>query len=141
MSSCTSCDNTTPGLNSPAAATTTTAPQSTTAMTTNVCPFRMSDGRNFTDYRTRCTIDYETKVDNAFRSSYDQRQFLIQNATKLMSENGRLAESMNACSGCFPKTAVGTMLPEKNSVRCNDKYCEFMVSDPKGLGTGRNYRS
>jgi len=99
----------------------------------------MSDGRNFTDYRTRCTIDYELKMRDAFKSSYDNRQFLINNAASLIKANNNLAESMNACSGCFPKNAVGTMLPEKNMVKCNTKTCNFSVSDPNGLGTGRNY--
>lgn len=136
MSSCASCDNgDTNKVNA------VPRPSNDDVVGNSGCPFRMSDGRNFTDYRTRCTIDYETKVKNAFQSSYDQRQFLIHNAAKLMQENNRVAESMNACSGCFPKTAPGTMLPEKNMVKCNGKFCEFDVATPNGLGTGRNYNA
>lgn len=105
----------------------------------NNCPYRMSDGRNFTDYRTRCTIDYQRKVNNAFKSSYDERQYLIHNATNMMNNNMKEAIEINKCSGCFPKNVAGTMLPEKNMVQCNDKTCNFYTQDVNGLGTGRNY--
>lgn len=136
MSSCASCENGDSNKTGP-------VPRASNDVVSSngVCPYRMSDGRNFTDYRTRCTIDYETKVKNAFQSSYDQRQFLIHNATKLIEENNRVAVSMNGCSGCFPKTSPGTMLPEKNMVKCNGKFCEFGMSTPDGLGTGRNYNA
>lgn len=136
MSSCASCDN-----GDSRKMNTVPRPSNDTVSGSSGCPYRMSDGRNFTDYRTRCTIDYETKVKNAFQSSYDQRQFLIHNATKFMQENSRVAESMNACSGCFPKNAPGTMLPERNMVKCNEKFCEFNTANPNGLGTGRNYNA
>ena len=136
MSSCTSCENSATDLLNPVA-----SPNRKDSSESTTCPFRMSDGRNFTDYRTRCTIDYETKVRNSFQSSYDQRQFLIQNASNIMTENSRVAASMNACSGCFPKNAPGTMLPEKNFVQCNDKFCQFNMSNPNGLGTGRIYNA
>ena len=138
MSSCASCENNTTTTTNP---NNKSLPQNKDLTGNTVCPYRMSDGRNFTDFRTRCTIDYETKVKNSFQSSYDQRQFLIQNATKIMTENNRIAESMNSCSGCFPKNSPGTMLPEKNSVTCNDKICKFNEVNPNGLGTGRIYNS
>ena len=104
-----------------------------------VCPYRMSDGRNFTDYRTRCTIAYQFKEQNKFKSSYDQRQFLIKNADKLMKDNLVIAEKINKCGPCFDHKEPGTMLPEKNMVKCNKTKCEFTKADPSGLGTGRNY--
>ncbi len=103
------------------------------------CPMRMSDGRQFTDYRTRCAIAYQMRKTNAFESSYDQRQFLIKNASSLMQENTKFAETLNECGSCFPKSADGTMLPEQNMVTCNSKTCNFNTVNPSGLGTGRNY--
>lgn len=145
MSSCKSCDKNNPNMTPPSTINSNNngvVPNPSPSLKSQgaSCPYRMSDGRNFTDYRTRCTIDYETKLLNAFQSSYDQRQFLIQNATKIMHENNRMAESMNECSGCFPKKSHGTMLPEKNMVKCNDKKCDFQMVNPNGLGTGRNYQ-
>lgn len=103
------------------------------------CPLRMSDGRQFTDYRPRCAIAYQMRKDNAFQSSYDQRQFLIKNANTLMNDNLKIAQKINDCGSCFPKSADGTMLPEQNMVTCNSKLCKFNTVTPSGLGTGRNY--
>lgn len=103
------------------------------------CPYRMSDGRNFTDYRTQCTIDYQRKTKNNFKSSYEERQYMIKNALNIMKDNALSAEERNKCSGCYPTNVPGTMLPEQNMVQCNDKTCNFTVNNPMGLGTGRNY--
>ena len=112
---------------------------STLNLDNKVCPYRMSDGRNFTDYRTRCTIAYQFKEKNAFKSSYDQRQFLIKNADKLMKDNLTIAEKLNKCGPCFDHKESGTMLPEKNMVKCDKNKCNFSKGNPSGLGTGRIY--
>jgi hypothetical protein len=103
------------------------------------CPFRMADGRNFTDYRTQCTLDYQRKTKNNFKSSYEERQFMIHNASNIIKDNVSLSEKMNQCSGCYSTDVPGTMLPERNMVQCNDKKCNFTENNPSGLGTGRNY--
>lgn len=103
------------------------------------CPYRMSDGRNFTDYRTRCTIDNEKKNKNFFKSNYEERQFLIHNAKRLMGEHETAAKHHNVTHCCYSSSQEGTMLPEKNMIQCNKKTCSFYESDPKGIGTGRNY--
>lgn len=105
------------------------------------CPMRMSDGRNFTDYRTRCTVDYQKKKDNLFASNFEERQYLIHNAKSLMKEHEEAALGHNASSCCFKKSNQGTMLPEKNMVQCNKKTCQFYENDYEGIGTGRNYAS
>jgi hypothetical protein len=103
------------------------------------CPMRMSDGRNFTDYRTKCTVDYQKKTANLFKSNFEERQYLIHNANRLMKEHEDVALGHNATSCCFKKSDQGTMLPEKNMVQCNKKTCKFYESDYQGIGTGRNY--
>ena len=107
----------------------------------SACPYKMSDGRNFTDYRPSCTIAYQKKQNNSFKSNYEQRQYLIKNANSIISQQQKYAEDMNNCSGCYKPTEVGTMLQEKNMVKCNNKTCEFYESDLNGIGTGRNYAS
>lgn len=102
------------------------------------CPYRMSDGRNFTDYRPRCAVAYEHKTNNNFKSNYEQRQYLIHNANKLMSQ-GMTAAERSCSGGCFKPTEVGTMLPEKNMVQCNKKTCQFNEVNANGVGTGRKY--
>lgn len=107
--------------------------------TSSWCPYRMSDGRNFTDYRTQCTIDYQRKTKNNFKSSYEERQYMMKNALNIMKDNASVAEEKNKCSGCYPTNVPGTMLPEQNMVQCNDKTCNFQVNNAMGLGTGRNF--
>lgn len=103
------------------------------------CPYRMSDGRNFTDFRTQCTLDNQRKTKNNFKSSYEERQYMIKNASNIIKDNASIAEERNKCSGCYPTNVPGTMLPEQNMVKCNDKKCDFKVNNQMGLGTGRNY--
>jgi hypothetical protein len=118
-------------------------PETTNKITTKneSCPYRMSDGRNFTDYRTRCTVDYQKKTKNLFKSNFEERQFLIHNAGRLMKEHEADAQTHNMTHCCFKSSDKGTMLPEKNMVQCNKKTCQFYENDYQGIGTGRNYAS
>lgn len=106
--------------------------------TKTTCPFRMSDGRNFTDYTPKCTYAAYQQQQNKFKSNYEQRQYLIHNANKLMSDEIKMAERKLDCSGCNP-SKVNTMLPEQNMVECNKRTCSFKPINPNGLGTGRKY--
>lgn len=56
-------------------------------------PNFMADGRSFGDimYKSRCTSQYQPQIDNNFQSSFEYRQYLIQNAEKIMQENSRVA--------------------------------------------------
>ena len=53
------------------------------------CPVKMSDGRSFGDtvYTSRCDQQYQMQFDKNFRSSFDYRQFLIENAEKLIKQD------------------------------------------------------
>lgn len=53
------------------------------------CPLWMSDGRSFGDavYTSRCEKQYQLQFDKEFKSSFDYRQFLIENADALMKQN------------------------------------------------------
>ena len=102
------------------------------------CTFRMQDGRMFTDYRPRCTIHYQMKNETNMKNSYDTRQFLIENASKLMKVNQNIASENTACDSCFAPSDVGTMLPERYVTTCNKKTCNTIEKNPNGLGTGRN---
>ena len=103
------------------------------------CPPKMSDGRHFTDYRPRCAVNYPTEFKDAPLSSYDYRQYLIQNAEKLMTANYEKAFKDNACGPCVEPWNQGTMLPEQTMQECNGSTCKFSVNDPNGLGLGRMY--
>jgi len=110
--------------------------------TTNIqsCMLKMQDGRAFTDYRPRCTINYQLKNTKQMSNSYDSRMFLINNAESLMTENEKIVKDTNACKSCFDTNELGTLLPEKNMTKCNDKTCNFQQNvNPNGIGTGRTY--
>lgn len=61
----------------------------------NDCPLRMSDGRSFGDkvYGSRCDSQYQLQFDQGLNSSFDYKQFLMQNAESLMQQNAQKAFS------------------------------------------------
>ena len=48
------------------------------------CPARMDDGRAFTDYRSSATVDDMIRYSNNTMSSFEYRQFLINNGNEIM---------------------------------------------------------
>lgn len=103
---------------------------------TNCAPM-MADGRNFTDYRPRCVANFP--LDNMPASSYEYRQFLIKNASELMKMNKETAYKSNKCGPCMSPYNQGTMLPEKEIMKCNASTCSITKNDPNGIGLGREY--
>jgi len=102
-----------------------------------LCPQRMDDGRMFTDYRPRCVANY-AKVD-ANMNSYEYRQYMINNASKLMASNFGKHYNRSSCTPCMEPYNTGTMLPEINNVTCNKSTCKVIAGDKSGLGQGRKY--
>jgi len=103
------------------------------------CPPRMHDGRNFTDYRPSCDVNNQYVVNGNVLTSYEYRMYLTKNAVNLMDQNRQNACDKNCCGPCMPPYDIGTMLPEKNLVKCNKSTCEMGLSYDTGLGTGRVY--
>jgi hypothetical protein len=99
----------------------------------------MDDGRHFTDYRPKCTQQYQDKISNKMLSSYEYRMFLIQNAEELMKKNASTAYMGNRCGPCVEPYDQGTMMPELEQQVCNERVCSFGVSNPYGLGLGRQF--
>ena len=101
---------------------------------------RMQDGRSFTDYRPRCTVQYQIKNTNK-QNSHDMRMYLQHNADALMKLNESIVVNNNVCPDSISKDSVGTMLPEKHMVKCNNRTCNFENDvNMYGLGTGRIYK-
>ena len=105
------------------------------------CPFRMADGRHFTDYRTRCSQTQSWRQDLNFPSSYDFRMYLTRNAEKIIEQNSMQAVENNACTPCYATSEAGTMLPEQQMQQCNQRSCSFKDNYPHGLGLGRNHNA
>lgn len=103
------------------------------------CMYKMQDGRSFTDYRPRCTINYQMKNDK-MQNSYESRMFLINNAESMMKANQEIVNSRNVCMKCTPTSMEATFLPEQNMVQCDEHTCNFSTVNPNGLGTGRIYK-
>jgi hypothetical protein len=111
---------------------------SSTTSSVSECMFKMQDGRSFTDYRPRCTIQYQMKNDKNMSNSYESRMFLINNAEKMMKANAEIVHEKNNCCNTTPK--IDTVLPERNMVECNKSTCNYLKDvNSSGLGTGRIY--
>lgn len=110
----------------------------------NQCPTKMSDGRLFTDYRTKCMVSNDLTnqlKDNTITvSSYESRLYLQRNAEKLMAQYAQDAANNLMCGPCTrPFTDPGTMLPEKYVIKCDKVSCSRSETNPIGLGDGRQY--
>lgn len=101
------------------------------------CPPKMADGRNFTDYRPRCFANADDL--KAPMNSYEYRQYMINNAEKIMQNNIIRVTKENSCGPCVEPYNQGTMLPEQTMIECNGSTCSFSTNNPNGLGMGRNY--
>jgi hypothetical protein len=64
------------------------------------CPAIMSDGRNFTDYRAIRRINNLLGFNNQLKNDYTYREFLIQNAAKIMEHNRNMSIQNNICDQC-----------------------------------------
>jgi len=65
------------------------------------CPALMSDGRQpGTDYRPSCEVHDLIIKQNGLKNSYDYRQFMINNAEKLMDLDYNYYKSQNQCKSC-----------------------------------------
>ena len=102
-------------------------------------PPRMSDGRHFTEYRENTKVNDLLGKDAEAKNSYEYRQFLINNAERIMDLNNKQAFLLNGVSECKKPYGSGTMLPEKEKQVCNLKTCEVVSNDPNGIGLGRTY--
>ena len=103
------------------------------------CPPKMADGRNFTDYRPRCSAN--TDDAKAPLNSYAYRQYMINNAERLMTNNILRVTKENSCGPCVEPYNQGTMMPEQTMVACDKNTCSFSANNVNGLGVGRNYGS
>ncbi len=101
------------------------------------CPPRMADGRHFTDYRPNCDLNGSLKPN--MKNSNSMRNWLINNADRVMKKNTSAAMMKNGCGPCKSPADIATMLPEQTKVRCDKRRCYTTVTDVSGLGQGRMF--
>lgn len=95
-------------------------------------PARMSDGRMFTDYRQNCLLNNMLAKG---KGSWEYRNYLTENADKLMADFVKAQEDITECTKCTDNT----VLPVKTIINCTPEGCNYMLNDPNGLGQGRHY--
>lgn len=102
------------------------------------CVPLMSDGRLFTNWTPRCAQVYKDAIG---KSSYDARQYMINNAINIMKANAGQAYADASCGPCYenPDWNTGTMLPELNVQTCDARTCTFAPNNKGGLGLRREY--
>ena len=93
------------------------------------CPARSYAGGMFTDYRPNCDMENSLRMKNGLRSNYEYRQFLINNAEKLMNVNRSYNQEKN---GCEPCNAKPVMVESMCNVNRTSAVCE--PYDANGLG-------
>ena len=92
-------------------------------------PARMSDGRQFTDFRANCIMNNEF---SAKMNSWEYRYFLTNNAHTVASGNTQLMESVTAYNG--PTTPE---VPTQTIQNCTDGFCRYEQTNPTGIGLDR----
>ena len=100
------------------------------------CFDRMAMGLSSTNYGASCALMYKYGMQNDIKSSYEQRQWLQNNAERLMAEE-------RDASSCVPCNPNAGQPPEASIQQCNEIACTYASPNfgegVQGVGTGRNY--
>jgi len=96
-------------------------------------PARMSDGRQFTDYRQNCIINNNISKG---MGSWEYRNYLTNNSNELRQILLKQQEDKTACNKC----SDNTVLPVKTIMNCSPTGCSYQMNDPNGLGLGVRYQ-
>ena len=92
-------------------------------------PARMDDGRAFTDYRSSNSIDDMIKYSNNIGSSYEYRQFLINNAVNIMNVINQNTASKMGCNSCNYEP-----VPFNTQCDYNNNFPVCNTTNPNGIG-------
>ena len=96
----------------------------------NECPPRMSDGRQFTDYRPRCDVVFGGVPQPM--SSYDYRMFLTNHSKDIMNKDRELATMKATCGWCDTNKTP----PFNAQQSCDDRVCGFSTAADERDGVG-----
>lgn len=101
-------------------------------------PALMSDGQWATNWEPACTINNEIKREVGITNNYEYRQFLINNADKVVIKNQR--EACGQCCSCMNQFENTNVIQQPNKYifkSCADKTQPFgyQHSDLKNLYT------
>ena len=93
------------------------------------CPARMDDGRLFTDYRASSTVDNMIRYSNNVMSSYEYRQFLIHNASNIMTVNTQYTNDKVGCSNSSAQP-----IPFETDCVINSQFSKCAPTNSNGVG-------
>lgn len=103
------------------------------------CPLRMSDGRSFTDYNTRCVFNSylanKLRNNNMVKSSNEMRLYLQNNYETIVNEERQRAINNINPIGKEVINVTNKQLDNKYLVQCDDVSCSTVLTNPEGLGT------
>lgn len=94
-------------------------------------PARMSDGRQFTDYRQNCLLNNNIAQG---KMSWEYRYYLERNADEIHNMFLENDKSKYECKSC----SDNTLLPVQTIINCKPTGCTYSMNDPMGLGQDRN---
>ena len=95
-------------------------------------PARMSDGRLFTDYRSSGILNLH---EEELKSTLEYRQYLQNNADKIIDNNYLVAENLTKCDDCTGYEVVDPAV----LVTCGKEGCSQEVASNNGIGLEVNY--
>lgn len=93
-------------------------------------PAIMSDGRQFTDYRSNCTLNKMSEQ----MSSQEYKDYLINNTEQILSNQSKITEQLMGCKSCSDYSIVPPFL----SLNCDGDKCTTFVNNPDGIGIARS---
>ena len=100
---------------------------------------RMSDGRNFTDYRPNNEMNRHIVSNNKIDNMHNYRMFLNRHTEEIIKRNKEYIFLKNGLFNCKDPYKTGTMLPEHTRVVCDKHKCERVLINENGVGDGREY--
>ena len=95
-------------------------------------PARMSDGRQFTDYKSNGFLNLH---EQELKNTLEYRLYLQNNAETIMDNNYNIIASINNCSDCPGYQIVDT----KSLLTCSKESCIQELKDDSGLGFDIQY--
>jgi len=96
-------------------------------------PAVMSDGRQFTDFRSSCLMNSPEKN----MSTFEYRQYLTKNAVEIMGNMQNIQGYVAKCKTCSDYSIVEPSL----ALTCNSSNCTSQILDNSGVGMYVNYNN
>ena len=95
-------------------------------------PARMSDGRQFTDFRQNCLMNNNI---TGKKGSWLDRYYTMHNAETIHAKMMEQVADTTKCTKCTDNT----VLPVNTVINCTPLGCSYKLNDHSGIGQGREF--